>query len=84
MQVKSIAEWMEHSAVLLTYIELPHGFKTIVLSIFESRLYKIHVGYIVQESTKINVQYNTTGHSQMALQHFKHYLLKEWLLKETR
>ena len=30
MQVKSIA-----STILLTYIKLPHGFKTFVLSIFE-------------------------------------------------
>ena len=37
MQGKSTAECflMEHSALLLTCIKLPHGFKTIVLSIFE-------------------------------------------------
>ena len=34
MQVKSFAEW-EHYAILLTCIELPHAFKTFVLSIFE-------------------------------------------------
>ena len=36
MQVKSNAECsVEHSAVVLTCIKLPHGFKTFVLSIFE-------------------------------------------------
>ena len=36
MQVKSVADCsMEHSAVLLSCIRLPHGFKTFVLSIFE-------------------------------------------------
>ena len=38
MQVKSIAECSMHSAVLLTCIKLPHGFKTFILSIFESLL----------------------------------------------
>ena len=36
-QVRGIAECSkgEHSAVLLTCIKIPHGFKTFVLSIFE-------------------------------------------------
>ena len=38
MQIKSIAECstpVEHSAVLLTSVKVPHGFKTFVLSVFE-------------------------------------------------
>ena len=36
MQVKSIAEFsVNHSAVHLTFIKIPHGFQTLVLSIFE-------------------------------------------------
>ena len=35
MQVKSIAECLEHSAILSTFIKLPFVFKTFVLSIFE-------------------------------------------------
>ena len=34
MQVKSIAEW-EHSAILLTFIEVPFVIKIFVLYIFE-------------------------------------------------
>ena len=43
MQVKSIAEYCrmlqgEHSAILSTFIKLPIGIKTLVLSIFERSL----------------------------------------------
>ena len=34
----------EHSAILSTYIELPHGFKTFVFSIFE---WPLKTGFIV-------------------------------------
>ena len=35
MQVKSIAECFEHSAILLSFIKLPFVIKTFVLSVFE-------------------------------------------------
>ena len=35
MQVKSIAECLEHSAILSTFIKLPFVIKIFVLSIFE-------------------------------------------------
>ena len=39
MQVKSIAECLEHSALLLTFIKLPFVIKIFVLSIFEWPFY---------------------------------------------
>ena len=39
MQVKSIAECFEHSAILLTFIKLPFVIKIFVLSIFEWPFY---------------------------------------------
>ena len=35
MQVESVAECLEHSAIHLTFIKLPFVIKTFVLSIFE-------------------------------------------------
>ena len=54
MQVKSIAECapMEHSAVLLTCIKLPHGLKTFVLSIFK---WPLKTGFTVQVCILVNV-----------------------------
>ena len=39
MQVKSIAECLEHSAILSTFIKLPFVIKIFVLSIFEWPFY---------------------------------------------
>ena len=50
MQVKNIAESLEYSAVLLTCIKLPRGFKAFVLSIFK-RLLK--TGFTVHTCTLV-------------------------------
>ena len=49
MQVKSIAECsLEHSAILLTFIELPFVFKACVLYIFE---WSLKTGLVVNPIT---------------------------------
>ena len=41
MQVKSIAEWKEHSEILLTFIRLPFDIKIFVLSILSGRFTQV-------------------------------------------
>ena len=50
MQVKSIAESLEHSAILWTFIKQPFVFKIFVLSVFE---WPFYTGFTVCETSEL-------------------------------
>ena len=56
MQVKSIAECSKHSAILLTFINLPFGIKIFVLSIFEWPLNRGFTVYCINVSARVIIK----------------------------